>query len=317
MNTVELQEKVSPKDVFIHLLAIVALYASAISFLVLAFKAIGLAFPDPVDGGGSYVVIAARQAIRQAIATLVVMFPLYLFVTRRLNASYVTEPMKLQLRIRKWLVHFTLFVAALVIAGDCVTLIYNFLEGELTVRFFLKVIAVLFVAGSIFWYYLADLKDLRNAKSTRILASCVVALIGGSIIGGFFMVGSPTEERLRRADERRVGDLQYIQSELISYWQNKQSLPEKLEMLRDDLRGVNVPSDPETGTPYGFEVKGPESFSLCATFSRADTTTSLIEGSRMPVKPYGPYMGESTWQHGEGLHCFERTIDREFFKPLQ
>ncbi|MEK7085265.1 MAG: DUF5671 domain-containing protein, partial [Patescibacteria group bacterium] len=62
------------------------------------------------------------------------------------------------LRIRKWLVYFTLFAASLFIIGDLIALIYNFLQGELTVRFFLKILTVFFVAGSVFWYYFMDIR---------------------------------------------------------------------------------------------------------------------------------------------------------------
>jgi hypothetical protein len=64
--------------------------------------------------------------------------------------------------IRKWLIYFTLFAAALIIIGDLVTLLNRFLEGELTVRFLLKVLAVFFVAGSVFYYYLWDLRKHKT-----------------------------------------------------------------------------------------------------------------------------------------------------------
>ena len=67
-------------------------------------------------------------------------------------------PEKRNLRIRKWLIYFTLFAAALIIIGDLVALIFSLLGGELTVRFLLKVVTIFFVAGSVFYYYLWDLR---------------------------------------------------------------------------------------------------------------------------------------------------------------
>ena len=52
----------------------------------------------------------------------------------------------------------TLFLAAGVIVGDAVALVYNLLGGETTTRFLLKVVVVAFIAGTIFWYYLTDLR---------------------------------------------------------------------------------------------------------------------------------------------------------------
>ena len=61
-------------------------------------------------------------------------------------------------KIRKWLTYITLFITAGVIIGDLITLIFNLLGGELTLRFILKVLTVLLIAGIIFGYYLWDLK---------------------------------------------------------------------------------------------------------------------------------------------------------------
>jgi len=43
--------------------------------------------------------------------------------------------------------------AALVVIGDLVALVYNFMGGDLTARFVLKVGAILVVAGAVFGYY--------------------------------------------------------------------------------------------------------------------------------------------------------------------
>ena len=154
----EKDNKVSPKDVFTHLLAIVALYASAVSFLVLVFQTVNIWFPDILTEAGYYARLGANNAIRWSIASLVIVFPVYVMTMRYLGKSYEENPSKRNLRVRKWLMYFTVFIAALVIMGDLVTLINNLLNGELTVRFGLKVGTVLFVAGSIFYYYFSDLK---------------------------------------------------------------------------------------------------------------------------------------------------------------
>ncbi len=154
------RKKASPKDVFLHLLSIVTLYTSATEFLVLVFQYINLAFPDPLEG--AYAQTGILSLIRWAIATLIVVFPVHLWTMRYLTKEYEKEPEKRGLRIRKWLVYFTLFAAALLIIGDAVALVNTFLNGELTTRFALKVLAILFVAGSIFGY---NLWDLRKHKT--------------------------------------------------------------------------------------------------------------------------------------------------------
>ena len=49
-------------------------------------------------------------------------------------------------------------VAAFALAGDTITLVYNALGGELTVRFILKVLVVAVLAGGTFAYFLLDMR---------------------------------------------------------------------------------------------------------------------------------------------------------------
>lgn len=152
--------KAEPKDVFLHLLAITTLYTSAISFIALVFQFINYFIPDILEVGYySGYRDSILGTMRWSLAALVIMFPAYLVTMRFLHKSYEADPEKKGLRIRKWLVYFTLFVAAVIILGDLVSLLYSFLEGELTIRFFLKVLTVFFVAGSTFYYYLVDIRS--------------------------------------------------------------------------------------------------------------------------------------------------------------
>lgn len=142
----------------------------------------------------------------------------------------------------------------------------------------------------------------------------IIAIVAASVIAGFFIVGSPKEERLRRFDERRVSDLQFIQSELINYWLNKGKLPDSLEMLKDDIRGISAPVDPGTRELYTYIVKEPESFSLCAVFSRP--SIGKRQNLEKPIPRLEGYYGAGdNWEHEAGPVCFERVIDKELYPP--
>ena len=144
----------------------------------------------------------------------------------------------------------------------------------------------------------------------------VIAIVAASVIAGFFVAGSPKEERAIRLDNRRISDLQFLQSEILYFWQNKSRLPEKLAELQDDIRGVYLSRDPETGADYTYEVKNSETFALCATFVRENRTSSL-DGAPKPVsiQRYEPF-GQN-WEHSAGYFCFERTIDPELYPALK
>ena len=150
----------SPKDVFLHLLSIAALYTSAGSFIALVFQYINIYLPDPLSG--DYYLSGVYSTIRWSISSLIVVFPVYIWSMWYLSKLYKKSPDKKDLRIRKWLVYFTLFAAGLIIIGDLVALINNLLSGELTIRFLFKVLTILFVTGSVFGYYLWDIKSNRE-----------------------------------------------------------------------------------------------------------------------------------------------------------
>ena len=156
-----MERKSGPKDVFLHLLAIITLYGSAGAFITLIFQYINVLLPDVLEYS-VYSVTGSYSTIRFAISSLVVIFPIYILSSWYLNKNYEANPEKRGLRIRKWLLYFTLFAAALIIMGDLVALINRLLEGELTLRFLLKVLTMAFVAGSVFGYYVVDLKKNKT-----------------------------------------------------------------------------------------------------------------------------------------------------------
>ena len=298
--------KSTPKDFFLNLLSIVALYFSATSFGVLVFQYINILVPDVLDkvgyGGDSY------TAMIFPVASLFILFPVYIWSTWFLEKEFRKSPERKEVSIRRWLVYLTLFVAALAIIGDLVALVFTFLNGEVSTRFVLKVLTILLVAGSVLYYYLSGLRG-RKDKFMKVFIYSVVTVVSLSVLASFVIAGSPSEQKDRRLDERRVSDLGYIKSQVEVFWVSKSVLPEKLLNLNDATRGIGVPIDPETGESYDYRVLSDLKFELCATFS-SDSTGDLVETG------YYPYNG-GNWDHGIGKVCFERTIDPDFYKNMQ
>ena len=311
-----------PRDVFLYLLSIVTLVTSAVSFGILVFQYINIYFPDVL--ADYYMPTSAYLGtIRQSLAFVIVVFPVYVWASRFLRRDMEANPEKKELKIRKWLLYLTVFAAGLTIIGDLVALLNTFLEGEITARFILKVLTIFFIAGSVFYYYYKELrsddskKDVWKAWDIRAFPWAVIVVVLAAVVFGFFVAGSPTSRRTERFDERRVQDLSVIQSHVISYWQNKGALPGNLGELPNDLLGVVVPIDPKTGNAYEYRVMGNLKFQLCATFETSSKGDSNGGIRPMPALPMSyPYPGGEvqTWDHGVGRVCFERTIDPDFFK---
>jgi len=144
----------SARDAFVYLLLFLCLYWSAFSFGELLFDCINHWVPDALQQYW----MADVFSVRRAVASLIVAFPVYFWLTTMTAGWVRRDPEKKSSKIRKWLTYLTLLVAAGVIIGDLITLIYNLLAGELTLRFILKVATVLLIAGLVFGYYLWDLR---------------------------------------------------------------------------------------------------------------------------------------------------------------
>lgn len=298
------EDRGGAREAFFHLLAFVTLYASVVSVLVLLFEYLNRLFPDAAFDYSSY--NDDGSMIRWFIATLIVSFPVFAWMSSIINKDIAKNPERAWSPVRRWLTYLTLFVTAGILVGDGITLLFYLLEGEITVRFILKVLAVLGVAGMVFTYYFLALKtspkDPKAASMNRAfaIAACVVAV--GTVAWGMFFAGTPGGQRLVRLDERRVSDLRTIQQEVynIAYdgadrYNNGRphtSLPNPLPATLADVvenAEYNKPviTDPETGAEYRYEVDG-NAFRLCAVFSTVrDQDYDIF------------------WNHPAADHCYE------------
>ncbi|MDR0276129.1 MAG: DUF5671 domain-containing protein [Burkholderiaceae bacterium] len=146
----------SAREAFRYLLLFTTLYFSAYYLGSLLFSFVDLNFPDPaIDECCSWQTV--KDDIRLAASFLVIAYPVFLFMSRRIHRELAHAPVKRLSVIRRWLTYLTLFIAAGFVIGDLVTLVYNALGGELTIRFILKVLIVGVIGATVFGFYLWDL----------------------------------------------------------------------------------------------------------------------------------------------------------------
>lgn len=151
--------RTTPRDFFLHLMTMVALYASTISFTTVVFQIININVPDALE---TYYA-GYDGTLRTGLSFLIVFFPVLIFTNWLLKKGYNENPDLARLWIRKWLIYLTLFVSAIIIMVTAVILINRLLDGEVTMRFALKMLSVFFVTGSVFGYYLHDLKVYKTS----------------------------------------------------------------------------------------------------------------------------------------------------------
>ena len=148
----------SAREAFIYLVLFGTLYASAFHLGGLIFDIINLRFPDPAQESENYSTYI-RESMRWSISSLIVAFPVFLYLSWTTEREVMRDPVKRASKVRRWLTYLTLFASACALIGDVTTLVYNALGGELTIRLVLKVVTVGLIAGTAFVYYLRDLRQ--------------------------------------------------------------------------------------------------------------------------------------------------------------
>lgn len=313
MEQTTMQAKATPKDFFLWAGAMVALYVSVFSLITLLFQYIDYAFPDVVSQY-SYYNDPYSGTIRFAMASLIVLFPTYVILMQIIRREALKDSSRLTIWVRRWALYLALFIAGASIAGDLVVLLNTFLGGEITSRFVLKVVVVFLIAGGFFMHFLADLREywFKNPGRSKMVAYGVTGLVFATVVGGFFIIGSPTTARLYTADQLKVQDLSTIQWQIVNFWQAKQKLPTNLSEVADPISGFSIPVDKQTGAAYTYEVMGATTFKLCATFNKASRDERIL--SSTVERPMG--VEGDNWQHGEGEQCFTRTIDKDRYPAI-
>jgi len=298
--------KMTPKDFFLHLGVVVALYVSVVALITFVFAMLNLALPDALE---YYQFESARSSLSWSLSIFIIVYPVFLyllFVTSRYLADNVE---KVTVGIRKWFIYLTIFVTAVTMVVDGIVLLTTFLQGEqLTLRFVLKVLTIIVVALTVFWFSVKELQgtfitEIKTLKKTTLITSAVLLVL---LVLGFMQTGSPQQARYQVEDIERVANLTMIQNEVVEYWRTTGALPVSLEVLNDPIRYVEIPVDSVTGEEYGYAVLSENVFELCATFATNSSMQSLDDSLKRP----STFSGIDTYfEHTEGRVCFERTID--------
>jgi hypothetical protein len=121
----------------------------------------------------------------------------------------------------------------------------------------------------------------------NVVVVIAVLVVLGALGGGFYLVGPPAEERVRRLDSRREADLQRLRLAADLYWTRNRRLPSTLDELHKEAGTTIYARDPQSGQPYEYMVKASDVYELCAEFARE----SELRGD--------------FWSHGAGRQCFE------------
>ncbi|MFZ4648353.1 MAG: DUF5671 domain-containing protein [Patescibacteria group bacterium] len=288
------------KYAFYYLLSLAALFFMSLSVGMIAFSIIDKSILDVLTT--SY--YNNDGQLKFAISALIIATPIFYVVSNLINKGLKKGELDKESGIRRWLTYFILLVSSLVLLGVFISVINNFLSGELTGRSILKALSMFVITGVIFSYYLYENK--RENFSGKVIAMKAfffgsLALVIAAFISAWFFVESPAMARNRRLDQNLINNIANIESAVNSYLSSQNKLPENLDQLKAEASSyLNSASlvDPETKKPIEYKKISVSEFQLCANFR----TDNREQGSEVM------YSSPSDKLHSTGYQCLKGVI---------
>ncbi len=264
----------SPKFAFYYLLALVALIFTAIATGQMIFQIINQNLPDIF---GQYGTDFSSEVLKFAISAILIAAPVFYVISNLIYKHLFKGDMAKDSGIRRWLTYFILLVSAVIIIVFLIITVNNFLNGEWTSKFLLKMLTVIGLAAIVFSFYLYDIKRPEVLKKKdvvfKIYFGASLALILAAFIGSLFIVETPTAARNRRVDEKIINNFYNIESAVNSYYNTNQKLPATLDDLKKESLAADSLIDPTTREVFGYEPGSGVNYQLCANF-RTDNKNS-------------------------------------------
>ena len=338
--------KSTVKDIFVYLGIFITLIVSVYNIIQIVFAAIDIKWKDLATITYNYDIY--NDGVRFAVASLLVLYPLYVLFSFIASKDIMLHLAKKDLRLRKAFVYSALFITACTMIGTLISIIYTFLGGDLSIRFGLKAIFIIFLSAVIggYYYYIAKRDYTKASKVPMILAIAVSAAVLGLVIWSITIIGTPSEVRKMKQDNTRLEHLSSIQQQVLYSFNNKGKLPEKIAELENALGGFSVPMDPVTNASYEYKILNqgklvmdyttktrkltvPAKFEICATFETKRAYNANGVRTSSPDVPVGVggvseamysvnnfyYGGDISpfWNHEAERTCFTRIISGDLY----
>lgn len=294
------------KFVFLYLVHLISLVFTAISFAMIIFQAINKFIKDPVT---LYSANFQSDAIKFGVAALLVFSPIYYVVSKYLYQAIFNGEVKRDSAIRRWLTYLILFVSFLIFAGYLVALVISFLNGELTLKFALKIFSVLIIAATVFNFYFYDIKRKETAGvKDKVFKTYFIATLAAIVIvfvGSFFVIDNPMQTRAKNLDNDITNKFYTIDNCVDQYYREKKAMPKTMEDIKDNCLYMldDVTKDKVTGRAFAYQPKDGLKYELCAEFRTSNKADAVPNN-----QPYYSAPDNKTMLHDAGWQCLERKV---------
>ncbi|PLX25636.1 hypothetical protein C0580_01980 [Candidatus Parcubacteria bacterium] len=289
----------SAKYAFFYLLSLVALVFVAISVGMIVFQIINKEIVDVLNNySGSY----SDDVMKFAISAIIVSAPIYYLTSRQIYKSLYKGTLDKDAAVRKWLTYLILLVAVIVMIGFLIATINSFLYGDLTTKFILKTLTALIISGSVFSFYLYDIRREEVAgKKDKVIsyfAWVSLFLILIAFVASWFFVESPQDTRNRKIDREITSDLYQINAAVLDYYTLNEEVPVDLDVLVNGDSGYRLSQEtithPVNKEEYSYEVVDDDQYKICAEF----LTSNIDDDSNIYYS--------SDYKHDKGYECFNQ-----------
>ena len=136
---------------------------------------------------------------------------------------------------------------------------------------------------------------MSHSTFDRTFAALATVAVAAGAVAGFWVLGTPGQQRLIMSDRQRLEDLSAIANTL--YWQRQDQNEDYV--LPDNLDTNDQRQDPITQEPYAYSRLDDSRYQLCAIFATDSSTHKLVNTPNQ------------NWQHPQGRHCFELDITQQ------
>lgn len=294
------------KFVFFYLLELVSLGFMTVSFGIILFQIINKDVADALTGySGSY----DEGALKFAISALLVSTPIFYVIGSFIQKSLFTGELKKDSGIRRWLTYLILFASFLIFVGWLIAFIYNYLNGEVTMKFILKTLSVLVIAATVFGFYLYDIRReaVENIKD-KVLKIFLISTLSAIVIvfvASFFVAESPAVARDRRFDDQVINSFYAISNCVGTYYSETQKLPDGFSVLLEDNCNLTTDNlkDAQTGQAFDYQITGTTTYEICANFRTSNIGKANISPATAPT-----VTGYNGSAHNAGHQCLKWQV---------
>lgn len=152
-------------DAFEHILLFISLGILAISSALMLHAFVDKWVSSNTTQSASsllYISSYGHTLIRGYIAAIVVSYPLFSFFFLRISKRTLNNPQIQGLKSRKVLIYLTLILTFFILIFNIISIIYSFLNGNVTLNFLSHFSVSVLISSFIFGYYLHQVKKDRK-----------------------------------------------------------------------------------------------------------------------------------------------------------